>query len=81
MTVTGLPRPLPECAGCGAPLPRPVWRTRRRCADCATPAEMMLAAHTRAELHRASAATTFRVDARIERLAAKRAARPSGGGR
>lgn len=75
MTVTGLPRPLPECSGCGDPLPRAVWRTRRRCAGCATPAERMAAAMTRSELERVTEATTAHVNARIERLAAKRAAR------
>jgi hypothetical protein len=73
--IHGLPRPLPECSGCGAPLPRAVWRTRRRCADCATVAERMAAALTRAELDRLTDATTARVNDRIERLASKRAAR------
>lgn len=73
--ISGLPRPLPECAGCSAPLQRSVWRTRRRCAGCATTAERMAAALTRAELERLTVATTARVDARIERLASKRAAR------
>lgn len=73
--ISGLPRPLPECAGCRAPLPRAVWRTRRRCAGCASPAERMAAALTRAELERVTEATTARVNARIERLASKRASR------
>lgn len=75
MTVTGLPRPLPECRRCQAPMPRPVWRARKVCAGCATPAERMAAVHTATELERATAVTTARVDARIERLAARRAAR------
>lgn len=79
--MTGLPRPLPECAGCGAPLPRSVWRTRRRCTACASPAELMSAVHRAAELERAQAATTARVDTRIEALAAKRAGRADGGAR
>lgn len=74
MTVSGLPRPLPECRRCSAPLPRAVWRTRRVCAHCATPAERMAATQTAADLERAQTRTTARVDARIERLAAKRAA-------
>ena len=73
--ITGLPRPLPECPSCGAPLPRAVWRTRRRCDGCATPAERMAAVMTRAELDRVADDTTAAVNARIERLAAKRAAR------
>lgn len=74
MTVTGLPRPLPECRRCGAPLPRQVWRTRKVCAGCATPAERMAATMTAHELQRAAEATTSRVNARIDQLAAKRAA-------
>lgn len=76
--VTGLPRPLPECTDCGAPMPRHVWVTRRRCADCATVAEQLAAAHTRAELDRVAALTTRRAQDRIEALAAKRAARATG---
>lgn len=81
MTITGRPRPLPECRRCSAPMPRAVWRTRKSCADCATPAERMAAAMTAHELERAHQATTRAVDARIEALAAKRAARTSGGAR
>lgn len=81
MTITGRPRPLPECRRCAAPMPRRVWATRRVCAACATPAERMAAAMTRAELERIQQATTARVDARIERLAARRAARAVGGAR
>lgn len=79
MTVTGLPRPLPECRRCGAPLPRQVWRTRRVCSDCATPAERMAATMTAHELARAAEATTSRVNARIDALAARRAARDARG--
>ena len=75
MPMTGLPRPLPECTRCGVPLPRAVWRTRRTCRDCATTAELIAAAHTRADLKRVTAATNARVITRIEALAAKRAAR------
>lgn len=75
MTVTGLPRPLPECSSCGDPMPRAVWRTRRVCAGCATPAERMAAQHRAAELERATTSTTARVNSRIEALAARRAAR------
>lgn len=74
MTITGLPRPLPECR-CGAPLPRPVWRTRRVCAACATPAERMAAVQTATDLERKATQTTRTVNDRIERLAARRAAR------
>jgi len=76
VTISGLPRALPECLSCGAPLPRALWRTRRRCAGCASTTELMAAAMTRAELERVTEATTARVNARIERLAAKRASRP-----
>jgi len=76
MPVTGLPRPLPECTRCGAPLPRSVWRTRRNCRGCATTAELLAATHTAADLERLRAATTARVNDRIEALAARRAARP-----
>lgn len=77
--VSGLPRPLPECRRCKAPMPRAVWATRKNCADCATPAERMAAVQTAHDLQRAQAATTARVDARIEALAARRAARTTGG--
>lgn len=73
--ISGLPRTLPECTGCGAPLPLAVWRTRRRCLGCASPAERMAAVMTVAELERLTAATTARVNARIDRLASKRADR------
>lgn len=75
MTVTGLPRPLPECRECRAPLPRDVARTRRVCAGCATPAERMAATHVAAGLAKVAASTTRTVNDRIERLAARRAAR------
>jgi hypothetical protein len=75
--VTGLPRPLPECRRCKAPMPRTVWRTRRVCAACATPAERMAAVQTAAELERKATATTRAADARIDALAARRAARAS----
>lgn len=75
MPLSGLPRPLPECARCKAPLPRAVWRTRRVCADCATPAERMAAVQTAHELARKAEATTVTVQTRIDQLAAKRAAR------
>ncbi|WP_157936901.1 hypothetical protein [Geodermatophilus chilensis] len=75
MSVSGLPRPLPECRRCAAPMPRAVWRTRKVCAACATPAERMAAVQTAHDLERAQAATTVRVNGRIEALAAKRAAR------
>lgn len=75
MTITGRPRPLPECRRCNAPMPRRVWATRRVCSDCATPAERMAAAMTAADLRRTQEATTARVNARIDELAAKRAAR------
>lgn len=73
--VSGLPRPLPECRRCQRPLPRAVWRTRRVCADCATPAERMAATMTAHELQRAAERTTAKVNARIDELAARRAAR------
>ena len=75
MVVTGLPRPLPECRRCSTPMPRGVWRTRKVCAACATPAERMAAVQTEHELQRSQQTTTARVDARIESLAARRAAR------
>ena len=75
MAITGRPRPLPECRRCRAPMPRQVWRTRKVCAGCATPAERMAAVMTATDLQRATQATTTRVDARIEALAARRAAR------
>lgn len=78
--VSGLPRPLPECRRCKAPMPRQVWRTRKVCADCATPAERMAAVQTAHDLQRAATVTTAGVNARIDQLAAKRAARASGGG-
>ena len=52
MTITGRPRPLPECRRCSAPLPRTVWRARTVCADCATPAERMAATMTTSQLER-----------------------------
>lgn len=75
MTITGLPRPLPECSTCGDPMPRAAWRTRRRCAECSSTAELLAAAHTRHDLERVAALTTRRANARIEALAARRAAR------
>lgn len=75
MTVTGKPRPLPECARCAAPMARAVWRTRHVCSDCATPAERMAATQTAHDLARAAERTTERVNARIDELAARRAAR------
>lgn len=81
MPVSGLPRPLPECRGCKAPMPRAVWRSRRKCQACATPAEMMAAMHTQEQLRRKSADTTRRVNGRIEALAARRASRETAGSR
>lgn len=77
--VSGLPRPLPECRRCAAPMPRAVWRTRKVCADCATPAERMAATMTAHDLDRAVKATTARVNSRIDELAARRAARAARG--
>ena len=79
MAVSGLPRPLPECTGCGDPLPRAVWRIRRKCRGCATPAELMAAQHRATHFDRTAETTTRRVNARIERLAAKRAADQTSG--
>jgi GTP cyclohydrolase FolE2 len=56
-------------------MPRRVWVLRRACAGCATAVERMAGAMTAHELERARAATSARVDARIEALAARRAAR------
>lgn len=75
MTVTGRPRPLPECRECRDPLPRDVARTRRVCASCATPAERMRATHIAAHLAKLPRTSRRDTDARIERLAARRAAR------
>lgn len=75
MAITGRPRPLPECRKCRDPLPRDVARTRLVCASCATPAERMRATHVAAHLAKLPHTSRRETDARIERLAARRAAR------
>lgn len=80
MAITGLPRPLPECSRCHAPIRRQrVAVAGRLCQGCQTPAEAMAERHRVEQLQRlareGTASTGARVDARIAALAAKRADR------
>lgn len=82
MTVTGLPQPLPECSRCGNPMRRGRWAvTTGVCSSCTTPAEAMAAAQRAARLAAVKQDRAGRrsVDARIDELAARRAARAAGG--
>ncbi len=82
MAITGRPRPLPECKGCGDPVRRNTWfENDGKCGRCATPADRMRDQHKRARrLRLASGETTKQrtTDDRIAALSAKRAARASG---
>lgn len=79
MAITGLPRPLPECKRCPAPVRRHVaLLTGGICRACLTPAEVIAAEHRRHDLIRLAKATgspRAGADARIAALAAKRADR------
>lgn len=79
MTLSGLPKPLPECSRCGIPMRRNRWAvTTGVCSSCTTPAEAMRAAQRAARLTAVDDPGTAghrRTDARIERLAARRADR------
>lgn len=77
MAIRGLPRPLPECKGCGDPMARATHADQLgKCSDCQTPADRMAAEHRRQHLRRlasdSTGATNQRVDNRIASLAAKR---------
>lgn len=77
--VTGLPRPLPECTRCQTPIRRArATVTRNVCRSCLTPAEAIAAKHREIHVERLAVDSTTvdrRVNARIDQLAAKRAAR------
>ena len=79
MAITGLPRTLPECSGCGDPVRRPTWTENDgKCNGCATPADRMRAQHKRMARMRAAQGNgrgSRSTDERIARLAAKRADR------
>lgn len=79
MAIRGLPRPLPECSGCGVPVRRPTWQENDGKGNCcATPADRMRAQHKRAARLRAAQGNGHggrTVDQRIAALAAKRADR------
>lgn len=76
MSISGLPRPLPECSRCGAAMRRNRWAvTTGVCRSCATPAEAMGAAQRAGRLNAVRQPSRLTTDARIERLAARRAAR------
>lgn len=82
MTITGLPQPLPECSRCGSPMRRNRWAVATGlCRGCATPAEKAMAGGRAARLATVQRDRTGRrrIDARIDHLAAKRAARTTGG--
>lgn len=85
MAITGRPRPLPECKGCGAPTKRDRWMlTGGKCSECCTTTEILAAGQRErrvaklAEGSTTLAAAERKAQTRIEALAARRAARSSG---
>lgn len=76
MTARDLPRPLPECARCHDPMRRRTWAAAAGvCARCQTKPERLATAQRAARLATARTRSTASTDDRINRLAAKRAAR------
>lgn len=79
MAITGRPRPLPECRGCGDPMKRAAHTAQGgKCSTCMTPADRMAAEHRRQHLARLAADSTSpqrKAQSRIDALAAKRQAR------
>lgn len=81
MAIKGLPRALPECSDCKDPVRRPTWTANGgKCSGCMTPADRMRAEQRRLHLAKLAADQYRRpsVEARIDELAARRAARASG---
>lgn len=74
--ISGLPRPLPECGGCGDPMARAAFvESGGKCTGCLTLAETLQRVHNRRRLAQVTEAAGRRAQARIDALAAKRLGR------
>lgn len=77
--IRDLPRPLPECGRCQAPMPRTAFvESGGVCTGCMTVTEAVQRVHNRHRLARVVQAADRRAQARIDALATKRLSARSG---